>query len=545
MGQNSALFYHPEAYSISGPKLMGRNAAGESFLRGYLEHSRMDHFTIQVSDIAHCESFKEILTRTREASNVTVVTPSSLPALSGVDAVFHPGPGIGTHAKQRALFDHGAWSLCGITHTTSSGGAMDAITEMLTQPVQDWDGLICTSNAVKANVLNLLQLQLAELESRLGVTRFVLPQMPVIPLGIHVKEFEFDDNEIKEAREHLQIHEAEVVILYMGRLSFHAKAHPLAMYQALELASNKLGKAVHLIECGWFANEYIQRAFISAAKQIAPSVKVTYLDGRDPANKRRAWAVADVFCSLSDNIQETFGITPIEAMAVGLPSVVSDWNGYKDTVRDGIDGFRIPTSGPPGGYGGDLATSHALGIDNYDRYCGYTSSLIAVDVNAAAGALETLIASKQRRLEFGAQARQRAKDIFDWGKIIPQYQEFWAELRARRVATPAASWPARPDPFKVFAHYASEVLLPGHMLRLSSSTSDPVKRFHDLMKLEMVKYASLVIPTEQEAFRIFQACSVGVISAQKICEQFSESRKPYVYRGLLWMLKMNLIERVR
>ena len=28
-------------------------------------------------------------------------------------------------------------------------------------------------------------------------------------------------------------------------------------------------------------------------------------------------------------------------MAAGLPVVVSDWDGYRDTVRDGVDGFRI------------------------------------------------------------------------------------------------------------------------------------------------------------------------------------------------------------
>ena len=40
--------------------------------------------------------------------------------------------------------------------------------------------------------------------------------------------------------------------------------------------------------------------------------------------------------SLADNIQETFGLTPVEAMAAGLPCVMSDWDGYRDTVRDGV-----------------------------------------------------------------------------------------------------------------------------------------------------------------------------------------------------------------
>ena len=33
-----ALYFHPEAYTTTGPKLMGRNAAGESFLKGYLRY---------------------------------------------------------------------------------------------------------------------------------------------------------------------------------------------------------------------------------------------------------------------------------------------------------------------------------------------------------------------------------------------------------------------------------------------------------------------------------------------------------------------------
>jgi starch synthase len=170
----------------------------------------------------------------------------------------------------------------------------------------------------------------------------VLPHLPVIPLGIHTQDFAYTQEQKATARQTLGVTPETLVVLFMGRLSFHAKAHPLAMYQALEAAAKATGQKVVLIECGWHANEFIEKAYADAAKLACPSVKVITLDGRKAEDRQTAWAGADVFCSLSDNIQETFGIVPIEAMAAGIPVVVADWDGYKDTVRDGIDGFRIP-----------------------------------------------------------------------------------------------------------------------------------------------------------------------------------------------------------
>jgi glycogen synthase len=76
---------------------------------------------------------------------------------------------------------------------------------------------------------------------------------------------------------------------------------------------------------------------------------------------------------MSDNIQETFGLTPLEAMAAGLPVIVGDWDGYKDTVRDGVDGFRIPSLMPPAPLGTDeyccenIATCFTVNLTNTFR----------------------------------------------------------------------------------------------------------------------------------------------------------------------------------
>ena len=63
---------------------------------------------------------------------------------------------------------------------------------------------------------------------------------------------------------------------------------------------------------------------------------------KDITDRPELYNAADVFTSPIDNLQETFGLTPLEAMSCGVPQVVSDWDGYKDTVEDGITGFRIP-----------------------------------------------------------------------------------------------------------------------------------------------------------------------------------------------------------
>jgi glycosyltransferase involved in cell wall biosynthesis len=548
---NAAIQYHPEAYTTTGPKLMGRHVAGQSFLRGFLTHSRCSEFWALVENQEHARQFVQTVSSSGRLEPVRTVDKTNLASLHRPGVVFCPGPGIGRQAFHRSAFGHGAWSLCGITHTTSSALAMDALADLITAPVQPWDAVICTSAAVKDNVTRLLQAQHDYLQDRLGTSKLTLPHLPVIPLGIRTQDFVFSASQKADARAALSVSAETLVVLFMGRLSFHAKAHPLSMYQALETAARATGKEVVLVECGWHANEFISKAYIDAASLACPSVRVVILDGKKAEDRQVAWAGADVFCSLSDNIQETFGLAPVEAMAAGLPVVVSDWDGYRDTVRDGIDGFRIPTLMPQPGLGADLALRHALEIDTYDMYCGYTCSLVAVDVQATAHAFVQLFNSPELRHRLGESGRRRAQEVYDWKPLIGQYEALWARLsemrrdQAKDLKALAYPWPARMDPFHAFAGYATRALAPQtELARVDADVSHAVERALAYRQLDMVGFAKFTLPSEAEIRTLLGAVGHGAttLTARELLEPIPSERQGNALRMLSWLLKLGVLE---
>lgn len=543
-------YFHPDGYTTAGRQVMGRHVAGESFLKAALKHGSKSDLWIQVEDEKHTDIFKSIVESCGRHETVHSISRSSLGRLSKPGCLYLPGPDIGNWARHRSQFGDNKWSLCGITHTTASTAAMDAITDILTAPIHPWDALICTSRAVQNNVRRILEAKAEYLSQRLGASKFPLPELPVIPLGVDSDRFKRSKSSTLKARKQLNIRPDDVVVLFVGRLAFHGKAHPLVMYQALEKALASTGKTVVLIECGWHANTYIQKAFADAAAATCPSVRCISLDGRDPNQLSLSWNSADLFCSLSDNIQETFGITPLEAMAAGLPVVVSDWDGYRDTVRDGIDGYRIPTCMPPPGYGNELASRHALGIDSYDMYCALTSSLVAIDIDYTSQALIKLISSRELRERMGAHGRQRVLEFYDWKSIVPTYESLWSELKARRdseqeLASQPHGWPSRLDPFYGFASYPTKKILLSSLINLSDPDSrTSIRHFRQLIKLDMVNYVLDRMASQQQIESLLlllgQKSATAESLISEICVNPEEQRN--LFLTIAWMAKLGLIK---
>ena len=143
----------------------------------------------------------------------------------------------------------------------------------------------------------------------------------------------------------LVLPETASVVLWLGRLSVFTKLDPWPTYAILDRVARRLNHPLVLLECGP-DDKPSQESSLISLRVCCPHVHFHRMGGAEPVSeelKRQALAAADLALSLVDNTQETFGLAVAEAMAAGLPVVASNWNGYRDLVRHGVDGYLVPS----------------------------------------------------------------------------------------------------------------------------------------------------------------------------------------------------------
>jgi glycosyltransferase involved in cell wall biosynthesis len=551
----AALLYAPDGYDTSRPRLMGRHAAGEGFLGGMVRHAGFDRLVALTRSEKDAEAFRRHVAALATPVGTPVPTEAIPDAqfhrLSSIGALLLPGPGLGDHAwRRRRVGDARGFSLIGLTHTIASAGAMDSILDSLIAPVQPWDAIVCTSTAVQGAVRRQMDMQGSYLARRLGATRIEGPALPVIPLGVDCAAFAPAPRARAEWRAKLGLGEADIAVLHHGRLSFHAKAHPLPMFLGLARAAEyaPAGAKVVLILSGWFADDTQRRAFTEQARALAPRLAIRLVERPETGTTLRN--AADIFTLLSDNIQESFGIAPVEAMAAGLPVVGTDWDGLRDTIVHGETGFRVPTTlaGPMA----DLAERHASGADTYDSYIAGVAQCTAVDIPAAAEAFGALVADPTLRARMGEAGRRRAVALFDWSVVIGQWRALWEEMaRIRRAERAERARPLRgedrvphrPDPSLVFADYPTRRLAPETRLALvpGEDAAAALGRLRALVAMPGVAPRRDLLPGLDAFEAVLARLEAGPAPAGELVAEMPPARAWRMQRALGWMLKTDLI----
>jgi phosphatidylinositol alpha-mannosyltransferase len=104
--------------------------------------------------------------------------------------------------------------------------------------------------------------------------------------------------------------------------------------------------------------------------------------------------VADVFAAAATG-QESFGYILVEALAAGVPVVATDIPGYREVVRDGIEGLLVPPHDPA----------------------------------ALAGALGRVLEEPDLARGLVAAGRERAR-AFSWDEVAPRLEEVYGRAVA-------------------------------------------------------------------------------------------------------------------
>lgn len=540
---NAAILLSTEPYDAAVARPMGRHSAGEGFLRGFLRHADVERFcfwNVHGEDQARLEALLDRLGKPDRP--VDWLGRGDREGLAKAGALYIPTPELKGEAWARRAFGGHAYSLTGVTHTIAETPLLDELGALLLAPLEPWDALICTSDSTRKAAETLLDSVATYLQDRFGAARIPPVQLVTIPLGVHTEDFRTDPEARRRWRERLDIPDDAPVALYVGRFSLTAKMHPGPMGLALQEASLRLGQPIWWLVYGGAKGPGGEAAFREAAAAFCPDVQIRFVPHASQATRDEIVSAADVFLSLSDNIQETFGLTPVEAMAAGLPCVVSDWNGYRDTVRHGVDGFRIRTTTPRPGLGADLIYAYAQRLMSYDDYVGSAALLTAVDVADAADALATLFADAELRRRMGQAGQARAREIFDWRVVIPQYQALWDELARRRQAAPTQPGledPYRPDPFRMFGAYPTAALDVGDTVTLTRAfgPGEAAER----MQRAFVRNEAARLPSVPEAEAILKVLAAGPRTVGALLAQISPERRPFIERGIVWLAKFGLV----
>ncbi|MFL5236416.1 MAG: glycosyltransferase family 4 protein [Rhizomicrobium sp.] len=337
-----AVIFVPDAYETDREILMGRPVANRGFLQGLIRYGGLERL-YGYTPPGFGSDFEQLARDLGATMPVHIIDRHQLDQLVEVGGLAICDPNLALFARQRSFVGHQAYALTGLTHSLVEISARSMLVDLVNASVQPWDALVCTSRAVASMVDETLRAEEARLAEHLGATRFLRPLLPVIPLGVDAALFTPQGEWRTAWRERLGIGTEEVAALYVGRLSRHGKAHPLPMLAALGRAARLQPQPLHLIVAGRWLHPPEETIWREQAAALCPEVRLHVLDGQDRAVQREIWSAADIFTLLVDNVGETFGLAVVEAMAAGLPVVATDWDGFRDTVRHGVDGMLVPT----------------------------------------------------------------------------------------------------------------------------------------------------------------------------------------------------------
>jgi D-inositol-3-phosphate glycosyltransferase len=518
------------AYIESGPGssvVTGAQVAEQEFVRALTRYGSFEELSIFSADGDAEDSDRTAGNRVRfrrfsELPSFVADTPP--------DAVQIPYLFSSQIAYLRERFGAKPFPITGVVHAIAHPDAKLLLYRNLLTNSHELDVAICPSRSVQKALHGLAD----QVGTDLGV-KAKRPRTAVIPLGIETERFRPGDKSSLRAQNGLP--QDACIILYVGRLNPWTKADLLPLIVAFARLRKQLpGTDVQLLIVGQEQAAGYAAALAGAAQALGVQDDVQIWTGVPSGEMSQVFQMADIFAAPSDNLQETFGITLLEAMASGLPVVAAEWNGYRDIVEEGTSGFLVPTYvGPPLADVVDAAI-----FAGYRTTMAHAAQTTALDVPILVERLSRLVNNEQLRRGMGERGRATVRDRYAWPIVITAYEELWRE-QARRAAARGKrrARPVRPfsvDLARQFRHYGSAQVESLRSLRRSSAS----ERLPDAVLSQIAKFAAV---DWDAATRMLDRLPADrrEVSLRDLTQAADDERA--VHRAIAFLLKHGVIER--
>ncbi|MGB2716708.1 MAG: glycosyltransferase family 4 protein [Vicinamibacterales bacterium] len=457
----------------------GMKVVVPSLLRALFRHSRQTKFALFTRPGREDDLAQLINESPNGAAWADVTVHSHLSLLtescrSGLDGWFDPASNYPLAAYVRQLC-RASYPVTALHHTISYQSYLhNVILPTLLADSRTFDSIVCSSAAARAALLALHEQVAEATESRIGTRLQYRGRLDLIPLGVDTDVFRPRDKKI--VRHELGLPSAACIILYFGRVSLRDKGDLRPLISVFDrLRRSAAHYRPYLVIAGGLKGNLANALELQIANTgLADHVRLF----PSPHDAQLLYSASDIFVSPAENLQESFGLTIVEALASGVPQVVADWDGYRDTVRDGETGFLVPTRWAA--CDADLCELAPLLQGDFEYDHGVLAQSVAVDTDALEHFLRVLVENAPLRAAMSERSRARALNVYAWPTIVAEYESLWTELSAaaaRSTEGPVKTTAyVKPRYILAFQHYASELVSDEAVIRLTAGGSELCRR---------------------------------------------------------------------
>ena len=542
---------------FEGGPVLGRKVANSNFLTALLEADPYDeyHFFLTESKTTlHLESvLQEKFASLWGQGRLRVSSHAELPnaLVNNKYSCFHFSDWVGQFVDisiLRNVYSNTIFPVTAPVHTLSYAKYGAAFLRHLWAGVSSRDVIVATSTATEDVIAGYF----AQLRDGYGLphTNFFSPAVKRIPLGVDPALFAPPhEKELlgKDFRERLGVTD-EVVFLSFSRVSYLSKMDFLPILDAFKRAEamGLCAGSYHFVLAGRVDNnDPFIKAIIQLAKNYTIKFSLVQFPNTPNDEERKAlFAAADVFLSPVDNIQETFGLTILEAYAASLPVIASAIDGYKDLIINEETGFLIPTVGPS-----SVESTNALAaVITADVYHLQLAQQCVVEVAPFAKAIALLGGNAALRKQMGQNGYQRMCSTYTWGNVVNQYIDLWNTLESTPLSEKevarvrAARHPSLPHYVNIFSGYFSAVANDAHTQQRLVQISLQGKLLQQ-GNVPLVIYALIKERINRDLLNQLLVAAAKPVAFATLAAQFATlgrtDDKDFL---LLWALKHDLLE---